>query len=272
MNRQILIVIPARYASTRLPGKPLHKIAGVEMIVRVARIAQSVCKKYSNCDYVVATDDVRISDFCQSKEINAVITSDACTSGTERCLEAVMIYNPQAEFVVNLQGDNPLCPTWFIESLIDEWMKNSDAGVYTPAVVLSWHELDALRENKKTTPYSGTTVEVDKFGYAITFSKNIIPAIRKEANYRESDSKSFVRRHIGLYAYTKDALKKYFELEAGVYEKTEGLEQMRFIENRIPVKIVDVDYRGLEGMSGIDSPEDVERAEKIIAKQGEINL
>lgn len=269
---RILLVIPARYASTRLPGKPLEKIAGKEMLKRVAEIAAYIAKKNASCDYIVATDDERIVDFCNLNQIPVTLTSDQCKSGTERCWDAVQKTGYAPQLIINLQGDNPLCPPWFINQIIENWKKDKEAQVFTPCVHLSWEEYDRMKEAKKTTPYSGTTVLVDKFGYALAFSKTTLPAVRKEEKLREILEKSPVRRHIGLYAYTYDALKNYFEDEPSPYELPEGLEQMRFLHNRIPVKMVEVDYRGRKSMSGIDSPEDVERAEKIIAEFGEFDL
>ncbi len=269
MNK-ILIVIPARYASTRLPGKPLVKIAGVEMIKRVAQIAQYVAQRNENCSYVVATDDMRIIDFCTAENIPAVMTSKSCKSGTERCWDAINQEQVRPDFIINLQGDNPLSPPWFIEQLIDAWRNDSTGEVFTPALHLSWSEFDSMREAKKSTPYSGTCVEVDKFGYALAFSKSLIPTIRKEEKLRTILDKSPVRRHIGLYSYTYKALERYFNDEPSPYELPEGLEQMRFLHNRVPVKIVEVDYHGRKSMSGVDSPEDIQRAEAIIAEFGEL--
>lgn len=269
---RILLVIPARYASTRLPGKPLEKIAGKEMLKRVAEIAAYIAQKNEFCNYIVATDDERIVDFCNLNQIPVTLTSDQCKSGTERCWDAVQKTGYTPELIINLQGDNPLCPPWFINQIIENWKKDKEAQVFTPCVHLSWEEYDRMKEAKKTTPYSGTTVLVDKFGYALAFSKTTLPAVRKEEKLREILEKSPVRRHIGLYAYTYDALKNYFEDEPSPYELPEGLEQMRFLHNRIPVKMVEVNYRGRKSMSGIDSPEDVERAEKIIAEFGEFDL
>ena len=129
-------------------------------------------------------------------------------------------------------------------------------------------------EAKKTTPYSGTTVLVDKNGYALAFSKSTIPAIRKPEKARETMEKSPVRRHVGLYAYTHSALKNYFELPESDYEKgsVEGLEQMRFLYNGLRVKMVEVTYRGRKTTSGVDSPEDVARVEAILAEYGEYDL
>ena len=272
-TKKILIVIPARYQSTRLPGKPLHHIAGIPMIKRVAQIAQYACRKFQNCDYVVATDDDRIITFCQKEQINVTMTSETCKSGTERCFDAIQNLDSYPDLIINLQGDNPLCPPWFITKLIEEWQNDEIGQVFTPFVALNWDELDTLREAKLSTPYSGTTCLVDKQGYALAFSKLILPAIRNESKLRvEQPMVSPVRRHIGLYAYTYGALKKYFELETGQYETPEGLEQMRFLEHRIPIKLVPVSYGSRKGMSGVDSPEDVQRAEKILEECGEFDL
>ncbi len=270
-SSSILIVIPARYQSSRLPGKPLAPIAGIPMIQRVALIAESVCRQNENCHYVVATDDSRILDFCSEKSIPARMTSESCRSGTERCWDVVQQGEDfAADFIINLQGDNPLCPPWVIQDLIDSW-KSSDGDVFTPFIQLSWDEFDRLQEAKTVTPYSGTCVLVDKDNYALAFSKNTIPAIRKPEKARELLEKSPVRRHIGLYAYTYDALKNYFTLAESDYELgcIEGLEQMRYLYHGMRIKMVEVDYRGRKTSSGVDSPEDIARVEAILAEFGE---
>lgn len=205
MSQSILIVIPARYASTRLPGKPLVKIAGKEMIRRVAEIADSICRHNDNCNYVVATDDTRILDFCTGAGIPAVMTAETCRSGTERCWDAVSQQAEAPAFIINLQGDNPLCPPRVIQQLIDEW-KATPADVFTPASIWIERVRPPGRE-QENHPYSGTTVLVDKDGYAMAFSKSTIPAIRKPEKARATLAKSPVRRHVGLYAYTLSALK-----------------------------------------------------------------
>ncbi len=272
-SSSILIVIPARYQSSRLPGKPLALIAGIPMIQRVALIAESVCHKNENCRYVVATDDTRILDFCAEKSIPARMTSESCRSGTERCWDVVQQDEEfAADFIINLQGDNPLCPPWVIQDLINSW-KSSEGDVFTPFIQLSWDEFDRLQEAKKVTPYSGTCVLIDKDDYALAFSKNTIPAIRKPEKAREQLAKSPVRRHIGLYAYTHDALKSYFELAESDYELgcIEGLEQMRYLYHGMRIKMVEVDYRGRKTSSGVDSPEDIARVEAILAEFGEFS-
>ena len=269
----ILLVIPARYASTRLPGKPLVKIGGVEMIRRVADIAACICRHNEGCEYVVATDDERIASFCTEHGIPAVMTAETCRSGTERCWDAVCRRQEKPELVINLQGDNPLCPPWVIQQLIDTW-RTEPGDVFTPCIHLSWEEYDRLVESKKSTPYSGTTVLVDHKGYAMAFSKNIIPAVRKPEKARASMEMSPVRRHVGLYAYTSSALQRYFELPESPYEvgAVEGLEQMRFLYNGLRVKMVETDYRGRKTTAGVDSPEDVQRVEEILKEYGEYDL
>lgn len=269
----ILIVIPARYGSSRFPGKPLAKIAGVEMIKRVAAIAQSVCRKNPSCEFVVATDDARILDFCAAESIPALMTAETCRSGTERCRDAAKRRGGTADFIINLQGDNPLCPPHVIQALIDEW-RSTAADVVTPCVRLTWEEYEGLCKSKTATPYSGTTVLVDKQGFALAFSKAILPVVRDADEAKKRMERSPVRRHIGLYAYTRAALESYFTLPPALGEQNyiEGLEQMRFLENGLRVKMAEVDYRGRKTSSGVDSPEDIKRVEDILDEFGELDL
>jgi len=269
----IFIVIPARYDSSRLPGKPLIKINGVEMVKRVANIASYICHVNPKCEYIVATDDERIKVFCNNQNINSIITSKECRNGTERCWDTVQKLNASPKLIINLQGDNPLCPPWVIQDIINEWQK-VEADVYTPTVKLNWQEYDKLEKNKKETPFSGTTVLSDKKGFALAFSKNIIPAIRKPEQAKEKLDKSPITRHIGLYAYTYNTLKEYDNNEESVYEKNyiEGLEQMRFLYNGLKIKLVETNYRGRETTSGVDSEQDIVRVEEILNKYGEFDI
>jgi 3-deoxy-manno-octulosonate cytidylyltransferase (CMP-KDO synthetase) len=148
-----LIVIPARYGSSRFPGKPLAKIAGKEMLLRVYEIAK---KGTVDCDahIVVATEDERIFNFCKEHEIECLMTSDKCKTGSDRICEAVNILNENPDFIINLQGDNPVCPPSFVRELIRTFEEDQSADLVTPVVQLTWKELDELRENKKTTPFS----------------------------------------------------------------------------------------------------------------------
>ncbi|MDR2644122.1 MAG: 3-deoxy-manno-octulosonate cytidylyltransferase [Planctomycetaceae bacterium] len=267
----INIIIPSRYQSTRLPGKPLLKIAGVEMVKRVADIASFVCESCGGCDYAVATDDSRIFDFCVQEEIPVVMTRSDCTNGTERCWDAVANKTVKPKLIINMQGDNPLCPPYVIQALIDCWRNNTEADLFTPSLQLTWDEYDQIIETKKDTPYSGTTVLVDRNNFALAFSKAVIPVIRNVEKSKKLMPISPVRRHIGIYAYTFEALRQYVELPQSDYELScvEGLEQMRFLENGMRIKIVPVDYQGRKTTSGVDSPEDIKRVEEIIASYGD---
>ncbi len=264
------IIIPARYGSTRLPGKPLAMIAGQTMLARVVKIAQAAAAGDPAIRCFVATDDERIGVHADEIGIPWVMTSVKCPTGTDRAEEAVRQLDFQPDFVVNLQGDAPLTPPDFIRAMIDAYAA-APCDLVTPVTQMSWEQLDKLRDNKKTTPFSGTTAVFDeKTGRAFWFSKNIIPALRKEADLRTKGALSPVWRHIGLYGYARPMLAKFGALPEGTFEKLEGLEQLRVIENGYTIRCVPVDYKGRASMSGVDSPEDITRTEALIAQHGEL--
>lgn len=261
---QILITIPARYGSTRLPGKPLIKLAGQTMLSRVVSIAKQAIKTHNNVSLVVATDDERIMSHCKDIQVRALMTPSHCKTGTDRAFLAANTLKEKPSFVINLQGDAPFTPPHFLSRMIEAITQNPSLSVITPVTQLSWQALDHLRENKKTTPFSGTTVILDKHQQAKWFSKNIIPAIRKEPALAQSETLSPVYRHIGLYGYSLSVLTEFITWPEGYYEKLEGLEQLRFLENNVPIDCLLVDYMGLPEMTGIDSPEDIKRAEALL--------
>lgn len=257
------IIIPARYASTRLPGKPLALIKGKAMLQRVVEIAQSVEGVDEVC---VAVDDERIQSFAASIGVNSIMTDPEIPNGTERCLAAAELMDETPDLVLNLQGDAPLTPPHVIRALLSTMKENADWAIGTPAVELNWEERHRFIESKKITPHTGTTVVFDPAYKALYFSKNIIPAIRKEGAPKDP---SFTFRHIGLYAYRMEALRTYVSLPESRLETLEKLEQLRALENGMPIHIVPVDYQGREHL-GVDSPEDLERAEAIIDQYGEL--
>ena len=132
-----LVVIPARYGSSRFPGKPLAKIAGKEMLLRVVDIARKGTA-HTDARIVVATEDERITDFCKMHGIECLMTSDACKTGSDRVCEAVKILDIKPELIINLQGDNPVCPPWFIEELIKAFEEDPTVDLVTPCTELSW--------------------------------------------------------------------------------------------------------------------------------------
>lgn len=269
---KIAIAIPARYASTRFPGKPLVEIDGQSMLSRVVKLARKVAKPFEDIDIFVATEDERIAEHAQKIGVECVMTSDLCESGSDRTLEAIKVREDNGieppDYVINLQGDAPFTPPNVLKAMIKAIEENPHAQVLTPVHRLSWNDLDRLRESKKDTPFSGTTAIVNNEGYAMWFSKNIIPAIRKEASLREKSSISPVYQHMGLYGFQLKFLKHFCACLPGTYEQLEGLEQLRMLENGIKITAVEIDDIK-EGViqSGIDTPEDVARVERLLASQ-----
>ncbi len=255
------IIIPARYGSTRFPGKPLAKIGGRSMLERVVEVGRRAAEGHESITLAVATEDQRIADHCHEIGVLCFMTSEDCPTGSDRVLEAAEKAGGDFDYIFSLQGDAPFTPPEAIAKMLEAVENDSAIEVVTPVVRLRWAELDALREAKQKTPFSGTTAVIDESGKALWFSKNIIPAIRKE-NRKEEFSPVF--QHIGLYGYRDDILQRFVKLPQSTYEKLEGLEQLRLIENGISIQTVTMAVAAGMAQAGIDSPEDIERAEKIL--------
>lgn len=262
--RKVSIIIPARYGSTRFPGKPLAIIAGKSMIHRVCELALNASKDIDSVSVIVATDDKRIQDHVDEIGVPCVLTPEDCRTGSDRVLHAASTLKESPDFIVNLQGDAPLLPELLIADLINAWIKNPTFQVITPIIQLSWERLYELRESKKLTPFSGTTCIKNNANEALWFSKNIIPAIRDEEKLKSQSKLSPIYQHFGLYGYQLKALQTFVSLPKGHYENIEGLEQLRFIENNIKINLVEVDSNADLFHIGIDSPQDVQRAEAYL--------
>lgn len=262
-----LIVVPARYGSTRLPGKPLIEIAGRTLIARVARIAAAAAALADEADVVIATDDGRIADHVRALGHDVAMTDSAIASGSGRAHAVAAARAPAPRIVVNLQGDAPFVPPSLVAALLAA-MREGEAAVATPVVRLDWASLDALRRHKREAPFSGTTCIRAEDGSARWFSKAIVPAIRDEARLRAEDPLSPVWQHVGLYAYRLDALAAFEAAPPSRYERLEGLEQLRFLELGVAVATIEWPSLG-HAMSGIDAPADVARAEALIAAHGD---
>lgn len=258
----IAIIIPARYGSTRFPGKPLALIDGQTMLSRVVDVARAAVDGSDAVSVYVTTEDGRIADHAAEINVSCILTSESCKTGSDRVLEAAKKLDKTPDFVVNLQGDAPFTPPEIIRGIIQAAQDNPAWDVITPVHRLRWADLDALRLAKQTTPFSGTTAIINTEGRAIWFSKNIIPAVRKENRDTEY---SPVYQHVGLYGYRMPVLEKFCTLPESTYEKLEGLEQLRFLEHNIPIHTVIVDPENTL-QSGIDSPEDIERANKLSSR------
>jgi 3-deoxy-manno-octulosonate cytidylyltransferase (CMP-KDO synthetase) len=262
-----VIIIPARYGSTRFPGKPLAMIGGVAMIERVIRVAERAAQLAGDTSVLVATDDERIFDFVIALGVEAVMTSLSADNGSARALMAVQGRQTLPGVVVNLQGDAPFTASTTIADILNA-ARTADAAVVTPVVRLDWAALDALRETKRHSPFTGTTCVRSRDGHALWFSKAILPAIRDEANLRESQSVSPVWMHIGAYAYRLEALHHFAALPGGDYEQLEGLEQLRLLEAGCSILTLET-APSIWPMTGIDTQEDADHATALIEKFGD---
>lgn len=245
-------------------------IAGMPMLERVVRIALRAAEGLKNVRVAVATDDDRIAAYAESYDVTVVKTPQECPTGTDRVSAALKLISPVPDYVINLQGDAPLTPPDFVRAVLDRLLQGGcDAA--TPVAQLTWQELDALREAKSSTPHSGTlAVFNQRSGQAHWFSKAVMPVMRQEAMLRQQSELSPVWRHVGLYGYSRAMLEKFVTLPEGCYEKLEGLEQLRILEHGYTMICVPVSYSGRPSMSGVDSPEDIVRAEALIAKHGDL--
>ncbi len=257
----IAIVIPARYGSRRFPGKPLARIGGRSLLNRtwsIARAVDGVSGVY------IATEDERIVHHAESFGATAIMTPETCRNGTERVWEAVKTLPRPPDAVLNLQGDAVLTPPWVLQALVDGLRADPSVRLITPAVQCSWQQYEEIRASKVESPTSGTLVTFDKNRNALYFSKAIIPYMR----IRDMAVPP-VYRHIGIYGYRRDALEELVALDPTPLEVAEQLEQLRALENGIPIRVAVVDYRGRTHWS-VDAPEDIAMVERLIAREGEL--
>lgn len=264
--QSILIVIPARYKSSRLPGKPLIKIAGKTMLQHVVDTALQAAKSITGVEVLVATDDNRILQHAADLKVNAVMTPESCETGTDRIIAAVAALKVKPNAVLNIQGDAPLTPLSVIQTLLSHLQNAEKSTVITPVMQLSWQDLDTLRAVKLHSPFSGTTAIINQQQDAIWFSKQIIPAIRSEEILRTKDKLSPVFQHLGLYGYSLDMLDIFAKLPVGHYEQLEALEQLRFLENGYKIQAIPVSLPNLHAWRGVDTEQDAKFVEEILKK------
>ncbi|MDR0824069.1 MAG: 3-deoxy-manno-octulosonate cytidylyltransferase [Prevotella sp.] len=245
---KFIAIIPARYASTRFPGKPLADMDGKPMIQRVyEQVKKAVDTVW------VATDDPRIFDAVEAFGGKAVMTSTKHRSGTDRIQEAYSKINERFDVVINVQGDEP-----FIQPRQIEALKNcfDSPDVELATLVKPFRKEDGF--DVLFNPNSPKVV-INKRDEAIYFSRSIIPYIR-DAHHTEWLDKHTFYKHIGMYAYRVDVLKEITLLPQSSLEKAESLEQLRWIENDYRIR---VGYTDAETI-GIDTPEDMEKAIKLL--------
>lgn len=238
---KVIGIIPARYKSTRLQGKPLKEICGKPMIQWVY---ESASKSSILDDIIVATEDSRVKETVEKFGGKAVLTSPTCATGTDRVEEVARDLNVQV--VVNIQGDEPFINSKMIDEVAEVLLENQNIPMAT-----LMHEI-----TNKEDFHNPNVVKVvrDNFGFALYFSRSLIPYPRYTEGHR-------VFEHIGIYAYQKDFLLKYVKLEPTPLEKSESLEQLRVLANGYKIKVVltKQEYVPLS----VDTPEDLEKANQF---------
>ena len=256
-----IIIIPARFGSSRFPGKPLALIHGKSLLHRVWSIAKAV----TNVQNVyITTDDARIQQHAIEFDAEVIMTPSSCENGTTRAYEAAKSLNTKPDIVINLQGDAVLTPPWVIQALLNAMQKDQTINLATLATKISIQQYNNMRIAKNNGSVGGTMVVFDKNYRALYFSKSMIPFLRNT-----SVNNLPIYKHIGLYGYRYPTLEQYIALAPTPLEQIESLEQLRALENGIPIQVVEVDYKERTSHA-IDSPEDVAIVENIISKEGEL--
>lgn len=236
---KVLCVIPARFASTRLPGKPLKDIAGKPMVVRVY---ERTSKAARVDEVLVATDDERIKAAVEAAGGRAMLTRADHPTGTDRLAEVAEAY-PEVDVIVNVQGDEPLIEP----SLIDELAEQFESA---PELQMATVKTRIEDEEEQKNP-NNVKVVCDQQGYALYFSRSLLPYPRKEG--------CPVFKHIGIYAYRRDFLMKYAKMVPTPLEKAESLEQLRALENGYRIKVVETQSHFV----GVDTAEDLAKVNEI---------
>jgi 3-deoxy-manno-octulosonate cytidylyltransferase (CMP-KDO synthetase) len=260
----VLIAIPARYASTRYPGKPLVSLKGPDGDKTLIRRSWEAAMAVKGVDrVVVATDDDRIRDHAMGFGAEVVMTSSNAQNGTERCAE-VLAKLPGFEVVVNLQGDAPLTPAWFVEDLVKGLRADPGADIATPVLRCDGKALNGFLADRRAGRVGGTTAVFGAGMRGLYFSKEVIPFTGK--TFADHDPTP-VFQHVGVYAYRPAALAAYPAWPIGPLETLEGLEQLRFLENGRAVLCVEVQAKGRQFWE-LNNPSDVPVIEAMMAEMG----
>jgi 3-deoxy-manno-octulosonate cytidylyltransferase (CMP-KDO synthetase) len=243
---KIIGIIPARYASTRFPGKPLADLGGQSMIERVYKQAKGA---YALTKVVVATEHELIYDHVKSFGGEVCMTSADHPNGTDRCYEALTKEKGKFDYAINIQGDEP----FIAPSQIDLLCSYLDGIAQLATLIKKIESYDQLYNNSEVKVTFNTKNE------ALYFSRSVIPFVQKVDEKKWLESFDFYK-HVGMYAYRTDILKEITQLKISSLEKTESLEQLRWMENGYTVKVAKTD---IETMC-VDTPEDLEVARKIL--------
>ena len=260
------ILIPARFQSSRYPGKPLVELKGAGGQVKpLIQRSVEAARRVAGVESVnVVTDDERIAACARGFGADVIMTSAECRNGTERCAEALGQLRGDVDLVVNFQGDALLTPPGFVEALIARMESDRDALVATPALRLRPDEVRALQSEEAAGRVGGTSVVIDRQGHALYFSKKLIPHLPAGALDGELAP---VRLHIGVYAYRREALQRYVSTPVSELETLEGLEQLRFLVEGVKVAVVEVATPPF-ALRELNNPEDVAPIEDALAEAG----
>jgi 3-deoxy-manno-octulosonate cytidylyltransferase (CMP-KDO synthetase) len=260
------ILIPARFASSRYPGKPLVALKGCTGCEKpLIQRSYEAAARVPGADSVhVVTDDQRIAEAVRAFGGSALITSELCRNGTERCAEALAQLGDDIDIIVNFQGDALLTPPGFVTALVDHLQGDPSADVATPAMRQRTDEVRKLQAEEAEGRVGGTSVVVDGEGRALYFSKKLIPYLPEGAL---SGEMSPVRLHIGVYAYRRSALATYAATPVSELEQLEGLEQLRFLVAGVPIQVVEVATPAFT-LRELNNPEDVSPIEDALAMAG----
>lgn len=252
-----VIIIPARFASSRFPGKPLAPLRGVDGAVKplIQRSWERACAVPGALGAWVATDDERIADAVTRFGGSAIMTSEYCQNGTERCAEAIAQIPVPFDFVVNLQGDAPLTPVDAIPALVQALEDDARAVMATPAIRCSPSTLAHLIEDEAHGRVGGTTVVFNSAGHALYFSKRVLPYTSPSAPLDNP-----VHLHLGVYAYRPAALAAYAAASPSPLEQSEGLEQLRFLDMGETIKVIPTPQPGWDCIE-LNNPEDTPAVE-----------
>lgn len=260
------IVIPARFASTRYPGKPLAVLRGAtgEAKTLIQRSWECASQVPGASGVYVATDDERIAAEVERFGGKVIMTAESCRNGTERCADALASIDPLPDVIVNLQGDAPLSPNFVVQMLVDRLEEDSAAAMATPAVRASDTVYAHLAEDAANGRVGGTTVVMNRKDHALYFSKQILPYLPTAVVERGNVP---VHLHLGLYAYRPAALRDYMAAEPSELEGLEGLEQLRFLDLGKTISVVRLDPLDWDVIE-LNNPTDVPSIERILAERG----
>ena len=260
------IIIPARYGSTRYPGKPLVPLKGAGGTVKtlIQRSWECASNVRGGVGVWVATDDERIAAEVDRFGGQLVMTSPDCANGTERCADAISRLGKVADVIVNLQGDAPLSPPLAVEQLVSRVGEDPSVAMVTPAVRCSAAVYEHLVSDAEEGRVGGTTAVFSRDQRALYFSKRIIPYLPASEHVVEFAP---VYLHLGLYAYRPEALALYRAAPPSQLEQLEGLEQLRFLDLGLPVSIVQLDPFGWAAIE-LNNPSDVPVIERVLAERG----